>query len=80
VLQGKLFVIVEELLSGGAETKLRAYAYNPGTNTWSTKAAPKYRHDAVVPVTVNGRPSLLAIGGIRYTPVATPTPSELYTP
>jgi hypothetical protein len=78
VLQGKLFVIVEELLSGGAERKLHAFSYNPATNKWSAKAAPKYRHDSVVALTVNGRPALLAIGGLQFD--RTPTVSELYTP
>jgi hypothetical protein len=81
VLQGKLFVIVEELVSGGAETKLHAFSYNTATNVWTAKAAPKFRHDAVVAVTVGGRPSLLAIGGLQWTPTgAQPTVSELYTP
>ena len=78
MLQGKLFVIVE---AGGAETQLHAYSYNPATNTWSAKAAPQYRHDSVVPLTVSGRPSLLAIGGLQSTPSGpVPTVSELYTP
>ncbi len=81
VLQGKLFVIVEELVSGGAETKLHAYSYNPATNRWSSKAPPKFRHDAVVAVRVNGRASLLAIGGLDYTTTGpTARVSELYTP
>lgn len=81
VLQGKLFVIVEELVSGGAETKLHAYSYNPATNIWSSKAPPKFRHDAVVAVRVNGRPSLFAIGGLQHTTAGpTATVSELYTP
>jgi hypothetical protein len=70
VLRGKLFVIVANL----------AYAYNPATNTWSAKAAPKYPHPAVVNVTVNGLPALFAVGGIHWAPNAIPNPSELYTP
>jgi len=70
VLQGKLFVIVG----------LHAYAYNPATNTWSAKASPKWDHPAVVHVTFNGLPALLAVGGIHWAPDATPNPSELYTP
>jgi N-acetylneuraminic acid mutarotase len=81
VLQRKLFVIVEELVSGGAEIKLHAFSYNPDTNTWTAKAAPKHRHDSVVALTVNGRPSLFAIGGLQDTPSGpTATVSELYTP
>jgi hypothetical protein len=81
VLQRKLFVIVEERVSGGSEIKLHAFSYNPDTNTWTAKAAPKHRHDSVVALTVNGRPSLLAIGGLQDTPSGpTATVSELYTP
>jgi N-acetylneuraminic acid mutarotase len=81
VLQGKLFVIVEELVSGGAELKMHAFSYNPANNTWSSKAPPKFRHDAVVAVRVNGRPSLLAIAGVQATSGgSTPNVSELYTP
>jgi N-acetylneuraminic acid mutarotase len=74
VLQGKLFVIV----SGPAG--LRAYAYNPATNTWTAKAAPRREHPAVVQVTLDGKPRLLAVGGVRYDPGAIPNESELYTP
>jgi hypothetical protein len=74
VLQGKLFVVV----SGPAG--LRAYAYNPATNTWTAKAAPRREHPAIVQVTLDGKPRLLAVGGVRYDPGAIPNDSELYTP
>ncbi len=77
VLQGKLFVVVS-----GA-TAHRAYAYNPTTNTWSPKAAPKFAHPALVQVTLGGTPRLLAIGGVRRVPdppYTVPVESELYTP
>jgi N-acetylneuraminic acid mutarotase len=66
VLGGKLFVI------SGSGTERRAYAYNPGNNTWKTRAAPKWDHDTLVWVTLDGLPYLLAVGG--------PNDSELYTP
>jgi N-acetylneuraminic acid mutarotase len=70
VLLGKLFVVT----AGGT------YAYNPATNTWSAKARPRYGHDALVPITWGGKPFLLALGGVRYTPSATPNPTEVYAP
>jgi hypothetical protein len=75
-LGGKLFVIGR---SGGV---LRAYAYNPGTNTWQVRAAPKWDHDALVQVTLDGRPHLLAVGGVHgpYEIVPIPNDTELYTP
>lgn len=69
-LQGKLYVVAG---SG-------AYVYNPGTNRWSTIAAPAWGHDAVVRVVVDGKPRLLAVGGQHGPQVDMPNPSELYTP
>jgi hypothetical protein len=74
-LGGKLFVIA------GSGSERRAYAYNPGTNTWQIRAAPKWDHDAVVQVRLNGRPHLLAVAGSHgpgHPPI--PNDSELYTP
>ncbi len=77
-LGGKLYVIGR---SGGV---LRAYAYNPGTNTWQIRAAPKWDHDALVQVTLDGRSHLLAVGGVHgpYINGIIPIPNdtELYTP
>jgi N-acetylneuraminic acid mutarotase len=75
-LGGRLFVIGR---SGGER---RAYAYDPGTNTWKIRAAPKWDHDAVVQVTLDGRPHLLAVGGVHgpYDIIPIPNDSELYTP
>lgn len=78
VLQGKLFVVVTRFV--GATSELHAYAYNPGTNTWSNKAAPKFDHPAIVQVTFNGHPALLAVGGVTNAPAANANVSELYTP
>jgi N-acetylneuraminic acid mutarotase len=72
VLGGKLFVIVS------SETGLHAYAYDPANNTWKAKAAPKFGHDAVARVLVDGKPYLLAVGGIHYPDID--NDSELYTP
>lgn len=78
VLQGKLFVVVSP---DGAPD--RAYAYNPATNTWTSKAAPRRPHDAIVAITWGGKPYLLAIGGIHQVstwPYTVANASELYTP
>jgi N-acetylneuraminic acid mutarotase len=77
VLRGKLFVIA------GSGSERRAYAYDPGTNTWKTRAAPQWDHDALVRVTLDGRPYLLAVGGY-HGPNSNlpyiPNDRELYTP
>jgi N-acetylneuraminic acid mutarotase len=78
VLHGKLIVIVSKF-PGALQPELHTFAYNPGTNTWSRKASPKWEHDAVVQVTLNGRAHLLAVGGARYSPT-TAYEAELYTP
>jgi len=63
-------------------TGLRAYAYDPGTNTWTTRAAPTGLA-AVVRVTLNGQAHLLAVGGFHQGPYPPgddiPNDSELYT-
>ena len=64
VLQGKLYVVVET--SNGR----RAYAYDPATNKWTAKAAPRWYHDDIVPITWGGKPFLLAVGGIHLEPDA----------
>ena len=74
VLGGKLFVIV------GSGTERRAYAYDPGTNTWKTRAAPRWDHDELVRVTLDGRPHLLAVGGLHGSTSSIPNDTELYTP
>jgi hypothetical protein len=60
-LQGRFFVI----------TNGQAYAYNPSTNSWKTRARPAVDPDALVQVTLDGRPRLLAVGQEN---------TELYTP
>jgi N-acetylneuraminic acid mutarotase len=77
VIQGKLFVVV------AADDGLHSYAYNPSTNSWSSRAAPAQVHDALVRVTLNGSVRLLAVGGSvpgRGPTAYDPIPSELYTP
>jgi N-acetylneuraminic acid mutarotase len=65
--QGKLYVIA------GAN----AHVYDPGTHKWSSIAAPTGEHDGVVRVVVNGKPKLLAVGGLNGD---TPNNTEVYTP
>jgi N-acetylneuraminic acid mutarotase len=74
VLQGKLYVVVE------TTTARRAYAYDPATNKWTAKTAPRWYHDAIVPITWAGRPFLLALGGIHFNPSYQPNPTEVYAP
>jgi N-acetylneuraminic acid mutarotase len=74
VLQGKLFVIVQS----GSE--LRAYAYDPASNTWKAKAVPARAHDSIARVTLDGRTYLLAVGGSHGRDSEIPNDSELYTP
>jgi N-acetylneuraminic acid mutarotase len=74
VLQGKLFVVVQ------TNTGRRAYAYDPATNKWTPKAAPHWYHDDIVPITWAGKPFLLAVGGIHFSPSYQPNPAEVYAP
>ncbi len=54
-LQGKLYVIAGS----------NAYVYDPGSNKWSSIAAPTWDHDGVVRIVINGKPKLLAVGGLH---------------
>jgi hypothetical protein len=74
VLQGKLFVVVQNT------TGRRAYSYDPATNKWTAKAAPRWYHDDIVPITWAGKPFLLAVGGIHFSPSYQPNPTEVYAP
>lgn len=56
------------------------HAYDPVTNTWTAKAAPTLVHDAVVQVLLNGKPHLLAVGGVHGPNQNISNDSELYTP
>ncbi len=69
-LQGKLYVIAGS----------NAYVYNPGTNKWSSIAAPTWGHDGVVRVVINGKPKLLAVGGLHGPHFDIPNNTEVYTP
>jgi N-acetylneuraminic acid mutarotase len=69
-LQGKLYVIAGS----------NAYVYNPGTNKWSSIAAPTWGHDGVVRVVINGKPKLLAVGGLHGPRFDIPNNTEVYTP
>jgi N-acetylneuraminic acid mutarotase len=66
-LNGKLYVVV------GTD----AYVYDPGTNRWSAIADPTWQHDGVVRVVINGKPKLLAVGGLSQ---EAPNNTEVYTP
>jgi Kelch motif len=74
VLQGKLFVVVQNTPAR------RAYAYDPATNKWTAKAAPRWYHDDIVPITWGGKPFLLALGGIHFSPSYQTNPTEVYAP
>jgi N-acetylneuraminic acid mutarotase len=69
-LGGKLYVVVG----------LDAYVYNPGTNRWSAIADPTWGHDGVVRVVINGKPKLLAVGGLHGPHFDEPNNTEVYTP
>jgi N-acetylneuraminic acid mutarotase len=77
VLQGKLFVVVYD--ETGA-TARRAYAYDPATNKWTSKAAPHWDHPAIVPITWGGKPYLLAVGGGHFSQSFQANPTEVYAP
>jgi hypothetical protein len=75
VIQGKLFVVVR------TSTGRRAYAYDPVTNKWTAKTAPRWDHDDIVPITWGGKPYLLAVGGVHGEwPYLTANPTEVYAP
>ena len=65
--QAKLYIIAGS----------NAYVYDPGTNRWSSIAAPTWDHDGVVRVVINGLAKLLAVGGLHG---ETPNNTEVYTP
>jgi N-acetylneuraminic acid mutarotase len=70
-LAGKLYVVVGGLNDSGTAFENHAYVYNPGTNKWSSIAAPTSGHDGLVRIVINGKPKLLAVGGAKV---------EVYTP
>ncbi len=65
-LESKLYVIAGST----------AYVYDPATDKWSPIAAPKWNHDGVVRIVLNGKPKLLAAGGLVGD---TPNNTEVYT-
>lgn len=69
-LQGKLYVVAGS----------NAYVYDPGTNKWSSIAAPTWSHEGAVRVVINGKPKLLAVGGLHGPHSDTPSNTEVYTP
>jgi N-acetylneuraminic acid mutarotase len=79
VMQGKFYVVVTNYNSTLGKYVFNAFAYNPGTNGWTRKAAPKWTHSDIVAITWNGKPHLVAVGGI-HEPGPQSNPVELYTP
>ena len=77
VLQGKLYVVVE---TGYPTFLRRAYAYDPVTNKWTSKAAPRWDHPEIAPITWGGKPFLLAVGGVHFDPGLLSNPTEVYAP
>jgi hypothetical protein len=75
VIQGKLFVVVR------TSTWRRAYAYDPATNKWTPRTAPRYDHDDIVPITWGGKPFLLGVGGLHpHDPYYEVNATEVYAP
>lgn len=70
VLGGRFYVVTR----GGT------YAYNPAKNTWISRASPAEWPDAVVKVTLNGAPRLVAVGGVHGSDFDITNSTELYTP
>jgi N-acetylneuraminic acid mutarotase len=71
VLQSRLFVLSWSHPSGG-NVVLKAYSYNPASDTWTARAAPPGVAGPIVKVLVNGQARLFMPGGFG--------PSYLYTP
>lgn len=78
--QGKLFVVVSNYNSATGTTARRMYVYDPGTNAWTRKAAPRYDHPEYVPITWGGKPFLLGVGGLHFDPGTLTNPTEVYAP
>jgi N-acetylneuraminic acid mutarotase len=76
VLGSRLFVIV-----GNTPGSLHAYTYDPASNSWQSRAAPQWNHDAVLRVVVGGQVRLVAVGGFQEAASSgAGYPAELYTP
>ncbi|HYF38783.1 MAG TPA: hypothetical protein VD930_03760, partial [Gemmatimonadales bacterium] len=58
---------------------LQSYEYNPSTNVWRSRARPKWSHDGVVRVTLDGSAHLVAVGGGHGSGTEYPNESEIYT-
>ena len=79
VLQGKLFVVAPHYDTTLQKYLFDAFSYDPATNTWTRKAAPKLIHSDIQAITWGGKPYLLGLGGLD---VGThlPTRVEVYAP
>jgi hypothetical protein len=71
---GRFFVIV-----GSHLFDQQMFEYNPTTNVWRSRARPRWAHDGVVRVTLNGTAHLLAAGGGHGSGTEYPNENELYT-
>jgi N-acetylneuraminic acid mutarotase len=74
VIGGRFFVIV-----GSHLFDQQSYEYNPKTNVWRSRARPRWAHDGVVRVTLDGTEHLVAVGGGHGSGTELPNESELYT-
>jgi N-acetylneuraminic acid mutarotase len=72
-MQGKLWVVIDHYYEDRQTSMLAMFVYDPNTNVWTRKATPKYRHSDIVAVSLNGKPLLVAVGGMAI-------PVEVYTP
>jgi N-acetylneuraminic acid mutarotase len=81
VMQGKLYVLFSTVANNQITNHF--YAYNPATNLWSAKAAPKWPHPAVVLARLADGPYLVGVGGSHFDVAlnaAVSNETELYTP
>jgi N-acetylneuraminic acid mutarotase len=79
VLQGKLFVGASHYDGTLGKYVYDAFSYDPATNKWTRKAAPKDGHSDIVAITWGGKPFLLALGGMDFAPLVQ-HPVEIYAP
>jgi N-acetylneuraminic acid mutarotase len=78
VMQGKLWIVVSHFYQDQGRSVTYLFAYDPATNAWTRKAAPKHGHSDIAAITWNGKPYLLGVGALLDTGL--PEPAELYAP
>jgi hypothetical protein len=74
VIGRKFFVIV-----GSNLFDQQMYEYDSRTNVWRSRARPKWAHDGVVRVNLDGIEYLIAAGGGHGSGTEFPNENELYT-